>query len=255
MVNVPQPSDFTDGSYAQLLELASTKYTFNGSDLEGSEPCVCWRHDVDYSPHRALAMARIESEKGLRCVYHVLISGRYYNFLEPTITEIFREISSLGHEIGLHFDMDAFPLGNVADDDFTARILLEKNVVEHLIGLRIHSFSFHNHILHAQDLSDNAEICGMLNLASPSFYNGIKYISDSNGFWRSDSLFDVLSQPAFPKMQVLTHPVWWTPEDMSPYQKFLRTVDGYRNANEGFYREILQRDGRFESIRDIIGFK
>lgn len=255
MVNVTQSPDFTDGSYVRLLELASTKYTFNGSNLEGSDPCVCWRHDVDYSPHRALAMARMESERELKCVYHVLVSGRYYNIFEPTITKIFREISSLGHEIGLHFDMDVFPPGHVADDDLTARILLEKNVVEHMIGIKLHSFSFHNHVLHAQDLSGDAQICDMLNLASPSFYNGIKYISDSNGIWRSESLFSVLSQPAFPKMQVLTHPIWWTSEDMSPYQKFLRTVNGHRNANEGFYREILQRDGRFENIRDIIGFE
>jgi hypothetical protein len=244
---------FTEVAYAWILDAAREKYRFNGSDLGGSGPVACWRHDIDYSPQRALVLARMEAARELRCVYHIAPSGRYYNVLEPETAEILREISALGHEVGLHFDMDVFPAGIVDDTAFLGRVQLEKSIIECVTGQTPTSFSFHNHAMHEQRLSASIEIGGMLNLASPEFYQGIRYLSDSNGIWRTETLETLMSQTPVPKLQVLTHPVWWTPEAMTPYQRFLRTVDGRRHANVSFYRDIMERDGRFESIRNQIG--
>lgn len=244
---------FTEATYSQILDAAREKYVFRGSALDSDKPTVCWRHDIDYSPQRARALARMEAARHLRCVYHIAPSGRYYNTLEPEIADILREIAGLGHEIGLHFDMDVFPVGTVGDDAFLQRVRLEKQIVEHVTGQTPVSFSFHNHALHQQKLASDLEIDGMRNLASPQFYQDVRYLSDSNGIWRSETLEMLISQPAVAKLQILTHPVWWTPEALSPYVRFLRTVDGRRNANAKFYRDIMKRDGRFDSIRERIG--
>ena len=245
--------NFTEAAYARILDIAREKYLFNGSDLTGARPVACWRHDLDYSPHRAVALARMESKRGLRCVYHILPSGRYYNVLEPETADILREIAALGHEIGLHFDMDVFPPGTVGNNTFLDRVRLEKQIVGDVTKQTPRSFSFHNHILHQQQLSEGIDIEGMRNLASPEFYQYLLYLSDSNGFWRAETLESLLLKPPVSKLQILTHPVWWTREAMTPYQRFLRTVEGRQQANVSFYRDIMERDGRFGRIRDQIG--
>lgn len=60
--------------------------------------CVLLRHDIDRFPDNALAMARLEHE--LKCV------GSYYvRFNQHTLdSEIIKEIASLGHEIGYHYE-------------------------------------------------------------------------------------------------------------------------------------------------------
>lgn len=245
--------EFTELKYRDLILAASLKYSFNGSDFSGASPSVCWRHDVDYSPHRALAMARIEASVGVRCVYHFLVSSRYYNVLEPEITKIFREIVILGHEVGLHFDMDVIESECLAEDLLMERILLEKNLLSQLLNCELVSFSFHNHVLHLENIVDSEEICGMRNLASPTFYRQAKYLSDSNGIWREETLEELLSGASFSKLHVLTHPVWWTPEPLVPLKCVSRAVEGRARANKIMYIQIMQRDGRLKEIGELIG--
>lgn len=245
--------DFTEARYNEILTIAAKKYRFLGSDISGDDPIVCWRHDVDYSPHRALALAKIEAEKGLKCVYHILCSSRYYNILESEISNILREIAILGHEIGLHFDMDVFNDNSITKKEILDRIAFEKDVLEYIIQENLVSFSFHNHTLHQTDIVETLDICGMKNLASPEFYKPTKYLSDSNGFWRFEDLKTLVDGPTYNKLHILTHPVWWTPEDMSPLQRVYRTVEGRAKSNKNIYIQTMARDGRLEIIGKKIG--
>lgn len=247
-----EENDFTEANYIRLLKLAVSKYRFVGYGEEPVEPYAIWRHDVDYSPHRALAFARIEAELGVRCAYHILISGRYYNVFEPDVAAIFRKIGSLGHEIGLHFDMDVLADGE--QSTFLDRISLEKTIVEAVSGMPVTTMSFHNYVLHETRLEPADQICGMLNTSTGRFQQGYKYVSDSNGIWRYDRLEDVLSAESFPRLHVLTHPVWWTPEAMSPVERLRRVVDGRAHASFGFYADVMKRDGRYASLADRLGF-
>lgn len=245
--------DFTEGRYEELLTRAAAKYCFNGSDMDESQPSVCWRHDVDYSPHRALAFARAENRQGLRCVYHLLVTSRYYNLLEPEIAGICREIATLGHEIGLHFDIDVLQENCRGHEAFLARIRFEKEIVAGILSVEPVSLSFHNHSLHAAQILQMPVVEGMRNLACSDFFDEMKYVSDSNGIWRRDHLDEVLSSPAFPKLHVLTHPVWWTPEALSPYARFLRAVNGRAEANRYLYLRMMIRDGRLCEIGRLLG--
>lgn len=250
-----EEQDFTEANYGRLLQLAASKYKFASYGTASEAPFVIWRHDVDYSPHRALAFAKLEAGLGLRCIYHVLASSRYYNILEPDTGSVIRQIAGMGHEIGLHFDMDV-GLENeaVSQEQILDRIGLEKQLIEAVARVPVTTMSFHNYVLHQSRLDRAEEICGMINSSTKAFQNGYKYVSDSNGIWRYDRLEDVLSASPYPRLHVLTHPVWWTPEPMPPVMRLRRVVDGRARANFDFYAAVMERDGRFEALAERLGF-
>ena len=249
------PSDFTEAEYARLLDLAATRWKFvDFSERDTPEPHLIWRHDVDYAPHRALAMARMEAARGLRCVYHVLPTGRYYNPIEPEIAAIFAEIARFGHDVGLHFDMDVFgPDAEPGIDRVLEAIEFQKRVVEQVSRRPVTSMSFHNFSLNVGRLVEAETIAGLFNASSTSIREAYFYVSDSNGIWRHRRLAEVLTGEARPRLHILTHPVWWTPEPLTPYQRFRRSVDGRAQAALYFYIDVMRRDGRFEAIGAQLG--
>lgn len=94
--------DFTVNKYIELLDgLKSKNYNFQtySEFLENpKERSVILRHDVDLLPRNSLNFARIQSERG--------ISGVYYFRAVPESWDqkIIKEIASLGHEIGYHYE-------------------------------------------------------------------------------------------------------------------------------------------------------
>jgi hypothetical protein len=63
--------------------------------------CSILRHDVDKMPQNALDFARLEHEMGISASYYFRIVPQSFN------PRIIKEIASLGHEIGYHYeDMD-----------------------------------------------------------------------------------------------------------------------------------------------------
>lgn len=78
--------DFTLKKYRELL-----------SALKGYGEIIL-RHDVDLKPQNSLATAKIEHELGWKAVY-------YFRAVPESWDEsIIREIASLGHEIGYHYE-------------------------------------------------------------------------------------------------------------------------------------------------------
>src|SRR4051794_14022454 len=96
--------DFTEGAYLSLIHEARLGYSFEPFGTTCVHPHVLWRHDVDASVHRALVLARIEAELGVRSTYFFALRSEFYNLLESGVTRRAREILELGHWLGLHFD-------------------------------------------------------------------------------------------------------------------------------------------------------
>lgn len=68
---------------------------------ERPERFVVHRHDVDRKPENALAMARLEARLGVPSTYYFRTTEKVFK------PKLIRRISSLGHEIGYHYeDMD-----------------------------------------------------------------------------------------------------------------------------------------------------
>jgi hypothetical protein len=69
------------------------------------------RHDIDYDIVTAVRLAKIEHALGLKGSYYVLHTAPYYGYSKDgkyyrskRCLDIFLEIQSMGHEIGLHND-------------------------------------------------------------------------------------------------------------------------------------------------------
>lgn len=94
--------DFTLEIYKQLLKaLCGKDYHFQPFSEFLANPenrSIILRHDVDKMPQNSLTMARIENEMGLRGTYNFRIKPVSWD------EEIIREIASMGHEIGYHYE-------------------------------------------------------------------------------------------------------------------------------------------------------
>jgi hypothetical protein len=91
---------------------------------------------------------------------------------------------------------------------------------------------------------DDDVLCGMVNAYGRTIWSHYGYCSDSNGVWRHRRLFDVLEQAKENRLQVLTHPEWWTPTAMSPRSRIQRCLDGYAAAVGSYYDDELRGYGR-----------
>jgi len=96
--------DFTIKQLPDLYKaLQSQGFSFiSVSDIlqnkEISLKYIILRHDVEKYYENALEFARIQNELGIRGVYYFRISGKFFK------ADIVRQIVSLGHEVGYHYD-------------------------------------------------------------------------------------------------------------------------------------------------------
>lgn len=108
-------------SYRGLLDaLARDRVTATHADdaaglVEGRR--LLLRHDVDSNLVSALRQARLEAELGMPATFYVLHPGdgplaNYYGRIvdgriehEPAFVDAIHEMRSLGHEVGLHYDL------------------------------------------------------------------------------------------------------------------------------------------------------
>lgn len=235
-------SDFTLENYKYLLKLGSENYqytTFN--DFKTKDNFIILRHDVDYSVHRALKMAKIESSLGIKATYFFLIHSEFYNLFERSVADKVEEIISLGHDIGLHFDSHYYKISS--EELLTDKLIFEKGILENFFPVKINSFCFH--ITNSFTLNcKNEEYAGMINAFSGSFQTDIGYCSDSNGYWRFSRLEDLLIDHRYNKLQVNTHPAWWQDDIMPPMKRILRCIYGRSERVLENYNKILVETGR-----------
>ena len=235
---------FTEAGYRELLRLAKRRYTFAPfRDYRGAPPgSVLWRHDLDFSVHRALALARIEAEEGTHSTHFVLLHSAFYNALEAEVAGRIREIVSLGHDLALHFDPRFYDGRNL-----DAALARERDLLEAVFETEVAAFSLHNPDV-AGWSDDRDEIAGMVNAYGSYISEHYGYASDSNGYWRFTPLPEILESGAHDRLHVLTHPEWWVPEPMSPRDRVSRAIDGRARRQHARYDEVMNAMRR-ENVR------
>jgi hypothetical protein len=234
--------DFTEDEYRRLLRVAKREYKFvSYAQIAFDQKFILWRHDVDSSLNRALRLAEIEQEEGVRATYFINPHCQFYNFLERSQLEIIRKIINLGHFIGLHFDSDFYGVKN--EDELDVWVLREARVLEEWIGVKIETFSFHNPDSFLLSCEREA-YGGVRNCYSAQFKASVPYCSDSNGYWRFRRLTDVLSNACDPCLQVLTHPEWWQVKRLYPRERIFRSIFGRAAAVLWSYDRTLLEYGR-----------
>lgn len=94
--------DFTVKKYTQLLDAlilqGYTFQTFNDFIVEPKGKSIVLRHDVDLLPYNSLAFAKIQANKNVKGVYYFRAVPESWN------EKVIKEIASLGHEIGYHYE-------------------------------------------------------------------------------------------------------------------------------------------------------
>jgi hypothetical protein len=235
-------SDFTHKNYRELLRLAARRFEFRGfENFRDASDFIIWRHDVDASMHAARNLAHIEAEEGVRATYFLSINNPLYNLFEADVAACVKEIVSLGHDIGVHFDISAYPCESLAD--LERALLLERNMLQGFFQADVRAFSFHNPDARAFGFEEDS-YAGMANAYARSTRESVSYCSDSNGYWRYRPLDEVLRDRDIQKLQVLTHPEWWTEDEMSPRERITYCIEGRARAAHKRYDEMLRRYGR-----------
>lgn len=242
---------FTEANYIALLDLARSRYRFEPFGTQSPEPHVLWRHDIDYSVHRAQRIARIEAEAGISATYFFLLTSPYYSLLEPATRNLARGIIALGHHAGLHFDPTVYQEDGQRLD-LEDRIAFERGILEDLLGRSVTVMSFHNPAY--AGLLDMTEptLGGVINAYGGPIRERYVYASDSFGYWRHTPIPEVMATTA-DRLHILTHPVWWTPEGASPRQKIARCVDGRAAAMQKIYDDLMKSAGTWEKVMSLEG--
>jgi len=236
--------DFTETAYCGLLDAAKERYRFATYDDPGEGAHVLWRHDIDHSVHRAVRLAELEHERGVTATYFFWIRSPYYNVLEPAIKACAGKMLALGHRIGLHFDINGYGDADWDYDRLNARIEREAALLSDEFGGAVDAVSFHDPENGGMLSFDAERLGGLVNAYAKRFHSEYGYCSDSNGYWRHTPIGDVIRNGGHEKLQVLTHPVWWTEDTMAPREKIERAVLGRARAVMAEYDDHLARSGR-----------
>jgi hypothetical protein len=243
--------DFTTERYQEMLGAAAARFAFISFAADtGGDSVALWRHDIDFSPQRGRALARIEAARGLRATYFVQLSSRYYSVFEPETAAAIREIAALGHDIGLHFDAEVIPPGTPGG--YERRLSFEAEVLGRLTGVSVTAFSLHNPTTVVGDLFQHESYAGLLNASHPRLCERFAYCSDSNGLWRHRPLHDMIADHAVSRLYALTHPEWWQDSPMPPRRRIQRCIDGRAQQAARHYDALLEQHGR-TNVDEVAG--
>ena len=196
---------FTYDAYIKFLKLLKQSFKIVPfcEATEGAGSFLILRHDVDASLEAALKMAKVEHELGIRSTYFVLFSYKFYNLLERDDLATLREISRLGHEIGLHYDVTTYEsYGESLIDTLETEIRL----LERLLRRKVSSIARHN-VSITTGTDPFMDIKGYVNAYDPKLCKN--YVSDSCRSWFLEDLSSLLDSN-YKSAQLLIHPLLWT---------------------------------------------
>ncbi|MBM4444742.1 MAG: hypothetical protein FJ020_05475 [Chloroflexi bacterium] len=138
---------------------------------------VIMRHDVDQTADTALKMARVESRLGVKATY-------YFRFKRRTFKpKIMKEISSLGHEVGYHYET----LDKARGDYEKAMKIFERELSAFRESVQVKTISKHGNPLTRWDnvhlwQKHDFKALGVLGEAYMSL-GEVLYLSDTGRTW------------------------------------------------------------------------
>ncbi|VVB85540.1 Uncharacterised protein [uncultured archaeon] len=185
------------------------------------------RHDVDRKPIRALKMAQIENQHGMRSTYYFRIVKEVFR------PEIIKQIVALGHEIGYHYEV----LDKAKGDIKKAVILFENELKEFRKIVEISTICMHGNPLTSWVNKDiwkeySFKDFGIIGEAYLSIdYSSVSYFTDTGRAWNNskhsikdivktnsykgkikstDDLMSLIMKGTQENMCISTHPNRWT---------------------------------------------
>lgn len=220
----------------------SNKYVFETCSIYNNrlneQTTIYIKHDVECNPTNALKTAQIEHDLGISATYYVQVD------LLNHYSHIIREIASLGHEIGYHYDVLDECGGNYDKANKQFKIALDNF---QKIGINISTVCPHgNPVLRRSDWHSNKDFFRRSSISeqypqitdivvdpNKAFGKSMTYISDTGYFWKiitdisnndrvstADqpiSLPDDLSQLESDSVVISSHPHRWVENEIHAY--------------------------------------
>lgn len=200
--------------FKQALELGYKISAFKDyTKINKFKKIIILRHDIDFNIERALEMAKIENNLGVKATYFVRLHAKDYNPFEFKAYTILREILKMGHEIGLH--SEALDVSHITKENPVEIFKREKEILEGIFNIEIASAAQHGDFTGiSRDYKNyfftkyKKEDLGILNQPfEERFFKSMKYISDSFGSWREGCMCRHIGRVE--KLQISVHPNYW----------------------------------------------
>ena len=217
------PRDFTVEAYVGLLEglLGAGYRTLRVREaLEVQETAgkvAIMRHDVDVDLNYARQLALLESRHGVQSTYFLMLRNPLYNLLAPRASKWLRDILDGGHQVGLHFDVSAYPESDLPG--LLKSISQELALLKQLAGASQVSRCVTFHKPSQNILSTEISTDEFFSGYNRSFFSKIRYIADSGATWREESILELIRKAQTPRIQFTSHPVWWVAPGQTQAEK------------------------------------
>ncbi len=198
--------DFSYPAYKNLIKISkknSYKFDVFKNLKKGKGKNIYLRHDIDVDLAYALEMAKIETELDIRSTYFIMLRSPVYNVFSRENAMLLKEIISLNHEIGLHYDEGFYQCNKKSIQTLVAQ---ETKVLEDIFDVSISTISFHQPS--ARIINNDIKIDKYQNTYDKEDMRDIYYISDSNMHFKEDPIKAIESNK-YEKIQILIHPIWW----------------------------------------------
>lgn len=242
--------EFSYDGYKNLISLLQkNNYSFASYyNYKKFDKCVIMRHDIDSSLDKAVSLAELEQNLGVRSTYFVLISSPFYNIISREARRKINAILNAGHEIGLHFDESNYDqqyykmVGGVEK-----ALLKEVELMQNILQMGIKSVSMHRPS--KKTLEANYDLPGIVNSYGKEFFCEFKYISDSRGCWRED-VNNIILTGGYKRLHILTHALLYDHKEKNIKETIMEFIENakaerYDNLNQNMTDlEGIIRDGK-----------
>lgn len=212
-----------------LRNIISTEKLRDYTDVQPGCDFIVLRHDIEFSMERALNMAEIEFEMGVRATYFVQIRSNAYNAFSLKNVAMLRQMRDLGHHIGLHYHIGL----SMVPDVIAEEIRQQCGLLEAMLGFPVDRYSMHRPQKETHYYA--TAIPGLINAYGPDFFTfaeeldehsvlHVKYISDAKHRWNYGTP-DAETLRNAPRLQLLVHPDFWsedTPEMRGNFSGLIR---------------------------------
>jgi hypothetical protein len=240
-------------SYEQLLQTGiEAGYRFVSFADIGQEKCqrsCLLRHDIDSELLGCSGMLDVERSLGVTATYFLMTRSTAYNLFSVEAVAMVDRMLRDGHRVALHFMGERCEGKDVSY--VVEEVLREASWLAREFRVKIEAVSFHQPtkaILDAQIM-----IPGLVNTYNASQMAPYFYVSDTNMTWRHEHPAEIFTRGLYERLQLLIHPMWWTPQPMEMLEKWSTVLQTNRQAVTNHWRLRERTLASVESFPDIEG--
>lgn len=217
---------------------------------ENSKSFCILRHDVEFSLERALKIAQIDKDNGIKSSFFVQVLNNAYNPLSVISTQIIKEIESYGHYVGLHFYVSHIEQGDLKS--LKSELNRQVRLLQESVEAKVDRFSYHRPPSWVLSI-DTLQFSSLINAYSAPYFeliNGgmpvkVKYIADSNHQWKYGHPLEINDYKCF---QLLIHPDEWSEKGGSEFENFAELINEAKNQT---IENIDSEYKTFSSIKNL----